>query len=96
MNARNLLAAGMAVTLVAAALAGCNVAQAAAPGSKVAYVDIGSALLTVSDGKKAKASLKKKFEEKQKLLDAKQADFEKATAALEKKKAVLQPTARKA
>jgi len=96
MNVKTLPIAALAVTVIAAALSGCSVAEAAAPGGKVAYVDIGTALLTVSDGKKAKAALKKKFEEKQKLLDAKKAAFEKATAALEKKKAVLTPTAMKA
>jgi len=70
-------------------------ARAAATPGKVGYVNINKAMLEVADGKKAKDSLKKEFDEKQKLLDAKQEDFKKASEAFEKKKALLTPDALK-
>lgn len=50
---------------------------------KIAYVDLQRALLEVEDGKKAKAKLKKEFDNKQSELDKKQAAVKKMKDDLE-------------
>ncbi len=50
---------------------------------KIGYVDLQTALLEVEDGKKAKARLKKEFDQKQKELDKKQTDVKKMKDDLE-------------
>lgn len=50
---------------------------------KIVYVDLQRALLEVEDGKKAKAKLKKEFDQKQKELDAKQNAVKKMKDELE-------------
>jgi outer membrane protein len=62
---------------------------------KVAYVDLQRALDEVEEGKAAAASLKKEFEQKQKMLDTKRSELEKLGADLEKQAAVMTEQARK-
>lgn len=51
--------------------------------AKIGYVDLQRALLQVEDGKKAKARLKKEFDQKQKQLDKKQKQVKKMKEELE-------------
>jgi outer membrane protein len=73
---------------------------AAAPTSpraqqKVAYVDLQRALNEVEEGKTAKASLKKEFDQKQKLLDDRKAEFDRLRVDLEKQATVTSDEVRK-
>ena len=63
--------------------------------SKLGYVDLQRALNEVDEGKAAKALLKKDFDEKQKQLDAKKAEFDKLQADLEKQAVVMADAAKK-
>jgi outer membrane protein len=56
---------------------------------KLGYVDLQRALNETEDGRKAKASLKKVFDQKQKELDEQQEDFRKAKEDLDKKRTLL-------
>ena len=56
---------------------------------KIGYVDLQRALYETEDGRKAKASLKKIFEQKQKELDEQQEDFKKAKEDLDKKRSLM-------
>jgi len=58
---------------------------------KFGYVDLQRALYETEDGRKAKASLKKVFDQKQKELDEQQEDFRKAKEDLDKKRTLLAP-----
>ncbi len=66
-----------------------------AADQKIGYVDLQRALNEVEEGKTAKAVLQKDFAEKQKTLDAKKAEFEKAQADFEKQAVVMSEAARK-
>jgi outer membrane protein len=59
------------------------------PPFKVAVVDMQRALNETEDGRKAKAALKKVFEERQKTLDKQQNDLKALKESLEKQKDVL-------
>jgi outer membrane protein len=62
---------------------------------KIAYVDLQRALNEVDEGKTAKANLKREFDEKQKLLDAKKAEFDRLRGDFEKQSVVMSEQARK-
>ena len=62
---------------------------------KLGYVDLQRALNEVEEGKVARAGLKKDFDEKQKQLDAKKAEFDKLQADLEKQAVVMSDAAKK-
>jgi outer membrane protein len=88
MRIRSLLAgAGLAVLLAAV--------PTAAHAQKVAYVDLQRALNEVDEGKAAKAALKKEFDQKQKLLDERKAEFERLRGDFEKQAMVMSDDARK-
>jgi outer membrane protein len=74
--------------LLAAALLLCG-SSALAEDSKLGFVDMQRALNETEDGKKAKASLKKVFDQKQKELDEQQAQLKKDLEDLEKKRTLL-------
>jgi outer membrane protein len=74
------------------------VAAAPAPAraeQKLGFVDLQRALNEVDEGKAAKASLKREFDEKQKTLDQKKTDFEQLRGAFEKQSSVMSDDARK-
>ena len=56
---------------------------------KLGYVDLQRALNETDDGRKAKASLKKVFDQKQKELDEQQEELKKAIEDLDKKRTLL-------
>jgi outer membrane protein len=58
---------------------------------KVGYVDMQRALNETEDGRKAKAQLKKEFDQKQKELDEQQEELKKAIEDLDKKRTLLPP-----
>jgi outer membrane protein len=62
---------------------------------KLGVVDLQRALNEVDEGKSAKALLKKDFDEKQKQLDGKKAEFDKLQSDLEKQAVVMSDAARK-
>jgi outer membrane protein len=66
----------------------CRVAHADPP-FKVAVVDMQRAMNETEDGRKAKGSLKKVFEERQKTLDKQQNDLKTLKESLEKQRDVL-------
>jgi outer membrane protein len=79
-------------------IAALGLALAAAPAAaqtKIGYVDLQRALNEVDDGKAAKALLKKDFEEKQRQLDAKKAEFEKLRGDFEKQAVVMSDQAKR-
>jgi outer membrane protein len=76
----------VALTLVSL-IAGAPVAQA--QSMKIGVVDMQRALNETEDGRKAKASLKKVFEERQKQLDKAQNDLKAMKESLEKQANVL-------
>ena len=62
----------------------------AGPGAlKLGYVDLQRALMETEDGRKARADLKKVFDQKQKELDEQQTQLKKAMEDLEKKRTLL-------
>jgi outer membrane protein len=69
--------------------AGSASAAHAEPPFKVAVVDMQRAMNETEDGRKAKASLKKVFEERQKTLDKQQNDLKTLKESLEKQRDVL-------
>lgn len=75
--AQLLLAVGLVVGITATA------STAFAQDMKIGYVDLQRALSEVSEGKKAKARLKKDFDAKQRKLTAKQEDVKKLKQSLE-------------
>jgi len=77
----------MTLTLRIAALGLALAATPAAAQVKLGYVDLQRALNEVDEGKAAKALLKKDFEEKQRQLDTRKAEFEKLQADFEKQAA---------
>jgi outer membrane protein len=77
-------------TTALAALAGLSLAALpAAAADKIGYVDFQRALNEVEEGKVAKASLKKDFDEKQKQLDKDKTELERLQAEFEKQSMVM-------
>src|SRR5262245_9560228 len=74
--------------LVIAALM-LSASSALAEEVKIGYVDMQRALNETEDGRKAKAALKKVFDQKQKELDEQQEELKKAAEDLEKKRTLL-------
>jgi outer membrane protein len=62
---------------------------------KLGVVDLQRAMNEVDEGKAAKALLKKDFDEKQKQLDAKKAEFDKLQTDLEKQQVVMSDAAKR-
>ncbi len=79
--------------LLAAVLALAPVAARA--DLKLGFVDLQRALNEVDEGKAAKARLKSEFDQKQKVLDDKQAEFQKLRTDFEKQSGVLAEPARR-
>jgi outer membrane protein len=67
----------------------------AAAEQKLGVVDLQRALNEVDEGKAAKALLKRDFDEKQKQLDAKKAEFDKLQLDLEKQAVVMSDAAKR-
>ena len=78
-------------TLVALAL----VPALAAAEQKIGFVDLHRALNEVDEGKAATALLKRDFDEKQKQLDGKKAEFDKLQADAEKQAVVMSDAAKR-
>ncbi len=74
--------------LIAAAFLLCG-SSAFAEDLKLGYVDMQRALNETEDGRKAKATLKKEFDQKQKELDEQQAQLKKDIEDLDKKRTLL-------
>ena len=70
-------------------VASSPVASFAEEGVKLGYVDLQRALNETEDGRKAKANLKKVFDQKQKELDEQQEEVKKAIEDLNKKRTLL-------
>jgi len=68
-----------------------SASSALAEDFKLGYVDMQRALNETDDGKKAKAALKKVFDQKQKELDEQQAALKKDIEDLDKKRTLLPP-----
>ena len=86
------------LSLAAAVLALGSAAAVPAPTraeAKIAYVDLQRALNEVEEGKTAKASLKRDFDQKQKTLDDKKAEFDRVRGDFEKQSVVMSEDARK-
>lgn len=67
----------------------------AAAEQKIGFVDLHRALNEVDEGKAATAVLKKDFDEKQRQLDAKKAEFDKLQADAEKQAVVMSDAAKR-
>jgi outer membrane protein len=85
----------MRFSVLAASLALLLHAAPARAEAKFGYVDLQRALNEIDEGKAAKARLKQEFDQKQKLLDEKQAEFNKLRGDFEKQASVLAEAARK-
>jgi outer membrane protein len=70
-------------------------ATAARAEVKIGYVDLQRALNEIDEGKSAKATLKRDFEEKQKQLDTKKVEFDKLRQDFEKQAVVMAEQARR-
>src|SRR5262245_1821067 len=81
----------IALALALAALSGAGLSSKAFadPPFKIAVVDMQRALNETEDGRKAKAQLKKLFEDRQKQLDKQQKDLQTMKESLEKQRDVL-------
>ena len=91
MQVRNVLVpAALALAFGAAAVPATARAQ-----QKIAYVDLQRALNEVEEGKAAKAALKREFDQKQKLLDDRKAEFDKLRGEVDKQAVVMSEEARK-
>lgn len=77
--------------LVVAALAFSFFASQAEAQDKIGVVDLQRALNEVEEGAKAKATLKREFDEKQKTLDAKQNELKKAKEELDAQVTMMTP-----
>jgi outer membrane protein len=84
---RSLRVTALALVLVAS----IGAAAHAEPAFKVAVVDMQRALHETEDGRKAKAQLKKLFEDRQKTLDKQQNDLKALKESLDKQHEVLSP-----
>jgi outer membrane protein len=69
--------------------------RAAAQAPKLGYFDLERAVSETDEGKAARAELKKDFDEKQKQLDARRVEFEKAQGDFEKQATILSDQARR-
>jgi outer membrane protein len=85
----------MHLALHAAALAALLGAAPAAAELKVGFVDFQRALNEVEEGKVARASLKRDFDDKQKILDKEKADLDRLQAEFEKQAAVMSDDAKR-
>jgi len=85
----------MRPTAVLPALAALLLAAPAAAEVKIGYVDFQRALNEVEEGKGARASLKRDFDEKQKILDKEKADLERMQADFEKQATVMNDDAKR-
>ncbi|GEJ58739.1 OmpH family outer membrane protein [Anaeromyxobacter diazotrophicus] len=83
-----------ALSLVAVLALGALPARARAEG-RIAFVDLQRALNSVDEGKIAKDSLKREFDQKQKLLDEKKVEFDRLRQDFEKQASVMSDEARK-
>ena len=79
------------VAIVVLAASFTSTAARAQGFQKIAYVDLQRALTEIEEGKAAKNRLKKKFDEKQKLLDTKQEELKREEENLEKSGQVMAP-----
>jgi outer membrane protein len=77
--------------LLGAFLIGSLPVAAFAEEVKLGYVDLPRALGETEDGRKAKANLKKVFDQKQKEIDEQQEDLKKSIDDLDKKRTLLPP-----
>ncbi|HEX8908860.1 MAG TPA: OmpH family outer membrane protein [Anaeromyxobacteraceae bacterium] len=82
------------LSLVAALALGAAPGHAHAEG-RIAFVDLQRALNSVDEGKAAKESLKREFDQKQKLLDDKKTEFDRLRQDFEKQSVVMSDDARK-
>jgi len=85
----------MRLTAPATALASLLLAFPAAAEVKIGYVDFRRALNEVEEGKGARASLKRDFDEKQKILAKEEAEVKALQAEFEKQVAVLSDDAKR-
>jgi outer membrane protein len=85
----------MRTIVIALALGAALAPGLASAEQKIGYVDLQRALNEVDEGKAAKALLKKDFDDKQKEIDAKKADFEKLQVDFEKQASVMSEQAKK-
>lgn len=76
-------------SLALLALLSLPASKALAEEVKIGYVDLQRAIGETDDGKKAKANLKKVFDQKQKELDEQQEELKKAIEDLDKKRTLL-------
>jgi outer membrane protein len=76
-------------TLVGLVIAAALIRPALAEEVKLGFVDLRRALYETEDGRKARTSLKKVFDQKQKELDEQQDDVKKAIEDLNKKRTLL-------
>ncbi len=88
------IATSLALAVLAAGVVSAPVVARAE--QKIAYVDLQRALNEIDEGKVAKAALKREFDQKQKLLDDRKAEFDKLRADFEKQSVVMSDEARKA
>lgn len=77
------------------AVTGLALPAAALAEPKFGYVDLQRALNEVDEGKGAKASLKKEFDQKQKMLDEKQEELKRFKADFDKQSVVMADEAKK-
>ena len=75
--------------LVCVFLAASSPLRSFAEDIKLGYVDVSRALGETDDGRKAKASLKKIFDQKQKEIDEQQEDLKKSVDDLDKKRTLM-------
>jgi outer membrane protein len=80
---------------VAAAFLAVGMPSLARAQQKVGYVDLQRALNEVEEGKAAKAGLKKEFDQKQKALDERKAEFDRLRVDFEKQASVMSEEARR-
>jgi outer membrane protein len=83
----------LAASLVIAGLLAPGLAAAA--DLKIGYVDLQRAVSEVEEGKAARAQLKREFDEKQKKLDAKEAELKRLQGEFEKQAVVLSEAAKR-
>lgn len=92
MKTLTLIRNGFIVALVSSNIA---MAEESTP-IKLGFVDLERAINEVDEGSKAKADLKKEFEQKQAVLDKKQNEVKALSEAAESQSAVMKPEARQA
>src|SRR3954470_17860892 len=80
---------GGALIALAALILGASLPNLAAAQTKIGVVDMQRALAETEDGRKAKETLKKLFEQRQKTLDKQQEDLKTLKEGVEKQRDVL-------